>query len=453
MDFLLITQSAAAAALFALALTHLLVWIRATVLWGHFLFALAAAAGGANALAEAYMYRADSIDTMCNAVKLYVATSGVWGIATIVLVAYYSKVGRVGRGLTIAIVITFAIALIMNAFSPASFLYTRITELRQIVLPWDEAMRLPVGDPNPIRILFELASVAFVGVAVDGGVQLWKRGQRTKGVVFAGTVITFIVCFGTHAFFVDTGRLDSPYLSMYGFLALVGLMSFELAGEVMRMAQLTTELKEKELELQSAIELERKRIAGDLHDSVTQTLFSTAAIADALPEVWQRRPEEAMKGLNDLKHLTRGALAEMRTLLLELRPAALLDKKCGTLIKQLCEATAGRSRIAISIDIENDQQLPPDIQFAFYRVSQGALTNIVKHAQASKVEARFKCQDHEVCLEIVDDGCGFDVEGIDGKGMGISIMRERARSIGGDLELTSEPKTGTRLSLVWRSNS
>ena len=76
----------------------------------------------------------------------------------------------------------------------------------------------------------------------------------------------------------------------------------------------------------AALAKERSRIAGDLHDSVTQTLFSTAAIADALPEVWNRYPDEARRGLEELRRLTKGALAEMRSLLLELHPTALLEK-------------------------------------------------------------------------------------------------------------------------------
>ena len=87
------------------------------------------------------------------------------------------------------------------------------------------------------------------------------------------------------------------YLSTYGFLALVGLTSYDLTGEVIHTGELRSKLAQRESDLRTAVADERNRIAGELHDSVAQTLFSTAAIADALPEVWRRRPAEAANDL------------------------------------------------------------------------------------------------------------------------------------------------------------
>jgi len=128
-------------------------------------------------------------------------------------------------------------------------------------------------------------------------IQFWLRGERKRAVVFGTAALVFMLCFGTHAFLVDTSRLDSPYLSTYGFLALVGLTSYDLAGEVIHTGELRSKLAQRESDLRTAVADERNRIAGELHDSVTQTLFSTAAIADALPEVWRRRPAEAANDL------------------------------------------------------------------------------------------------------------------------------------------------------------
>ncbi len=94
------------------------------------------------------------------------------------------------------------------------------------------------------------------------------------------------------------------------------------------------------------------------------------AIADALPEVWDRYPEEARRGLDDLKLLTKGALAEMRTLLLELRPASLLKKRLGELLHQLGGAATGRTRTPVKVEIESDCRLPEEVQVTFYRVAQ-----------------------------------------------------------------------------------
>jgi two-component system nitrate/nitrite sensor histidine kinase NarX len=271
-----------------------------------------------------------------------------------------------------------------------------------------------------------------------------------RAVLFGLAVFGFMGCFGTHAFLVDTGRLDSPYLSTFGFLALVVWMSYELAGEVLKKVQLSSELLQKEEKLRKAVADERTRIAGDLHDSVTQTLFSTAAIADALPEVWDRHPEEARHGLDDLKILTKGALAEMRTLLLELRPAFLLEKTLGELLQQLAGAAAGRTRIPVTVEIDGDGRLPDDVQVTFFRVAQEALHNVVKHARASDAEIRLVCDDRSVALTIQDSGCGFEDNGSTAAGMGLAIMHERVRAIGAQLRIDSSPETGTTVEVRWK---
>ena len=150
--------------------------------------------------------------------------------------------------------------------------------------------------------------------------------------MFGTSVIVFMTLYASHATAVDMGVLDSPYLLTYGFLGVLLVIGYDMSREIVRVSALSQEVQQKEADLRAAVDEERSRIAGDLHDSVTQTLFSTAAIADALPDVWDRYPDEARRGLDDLRQLTKGALAEMRTLLLELHPSALLEKSLGELL-------------------------------------------------------------------------------------------------------------------------
>jgi signal transduction histidine kinase len=268
-------------------------------------------------------------------------------------------------------------------------------------------------------------------------------------VWFGIAIVGFIGCFGTHAFLVDTGRLNSPYLSTFGFLALVGLMSYELAGEVLQKVELSSKVAQKEDDLRTAVAEERNRIGSDLHDSVTQTLFSTAAIADALPEVWDRHPAEARRGLDDLKLLTKGALAEMRTLLLELRPASVLEKTLGELLHQLAGAAAGRTRTPVNVEVDSDCRLPEEVQVTLYRVAQEALHNIIKHAQATEVKIELVCDEQNVALTIRDNGRGFEGNGSVTTGMGLQIMRERVRAIHGQLRVDSSPPKGTTVEVYW----
>jgi len=452
MNYFVTAQYMAAAAFWTVALLHSLVWLRVRGEVVHLLFALMAAAAGAGAVTEAAMYQSSDVETMAASLRWYVAASGAIAITALCFISSYAKVGRFGRILAVALIVVFVLAMIVNHFSPSSFLYTELTGLREVVLPWGERLWLAMGEDNPWRLASELAIAAVVGVVADGCYQLWQRKERRRAIIFAAAVMVFMLCFGTHAFFVDTGRLDSPYLSTYGFLALVGLTSYDLAGDVMRTSELSSKLAQKESDLRTAVADERNRIAGELHDSVTQTLFSTASIADALPEVWRRHPEEAMRGLEDLRQLTKGALAEMRTLLLELHPATLREKDLGALLQQLADSTTGRTRIPIELTVAGHMHFPEDVKIAFYRVTQEALNNVSRHAQAKEVRLSLVCNDPRAALTIWDNGRGFDVDA-NTAGMGMEIMRERIAAIGAELEVHSESQTGTTIKVHWSGKS
>jgi PAS domain S-box-containing protein len=195
---------------------------------------------------------------------------------------------------------------------------------------------------------------------------------------------------------------------------------------------------------------ERSRLARDLHDAVTQTLFSASLIAEVLPRIWERKPEEGQRRLEELRQLTRGALAEMRALLLELRPSALMEAEIEDLFRQLSEAFTGRSRLPVSLKIEGKCQVPADIRIALYRIAQEAMNNIAKHAHASQVELELTCAEHELKLCIQDDGTGFSMEHISSDHLGLGIMKERAEAIGAVLTITSQPGKGTRIEAAWK---
>ena len=200
---------------------------------------------------------------------------------------------------------------------------------------------------------------------------------------------------------------------------------------------------------QAAITAERNRLARELHDAVTQTLFSASLIADVIPRIWKRDPEEGMRNLEELRQLTRGALAEMRTLLLEMRPESLERPDLKTLVNQLADAFIGRVRVPVSLIIEGDCMLRNEVKIVFYRVAQEALNNIAKHSGARQVDIQVIYDPDHVNLCIKDDGLGFDTESIPPGHLGIAIMRERASSIGANLEVDSEVGLGTTVRLNW----
>lgn len=201
-----------------------------------------------------------------------------------------------------------------------------------------------------------------------------------------------------------------------------------------------------------AVTADRTRLARDLHDAVTQTLFSASLTAEVLPDLWDMDVEEAKKSTEELRQLTRGALAEMRTLLLELRPATLMQTRLSDLIKQLCEAFIGRSRLPIELTIDGDCQLPPDVQIAFYRIAQESLNNVFKYARATQVDVRLFLSPTSVHLETSDNGIGFDMATLRPTSLGMRIMSERAEAIGADLHIASTPGSGTCVEMTWNAN-
>jgi nitrate/nitrite-specific signal transduction histidine kinase len=201
----------------------------------------------------------------------------------------------------------------------------------------------------------------------------------------------------------------------------------------------------------AATTAERNRLARELHDAVTQTLFSASLIADVIPRIWRRDPEEGLRSLEELRRLTRGALAEMRTLLLEMRPESLERSDIKSLLTQLADAFVGRVRVPVSLDIRGDCELTHEVKLVFYRVAQEALNNIAKHSGARQVDVHLECQPGQLGLCIKDDGLGFDPGSITPDHLGIAIMRERANSIGARLKVESQVGQGTTVELDWRS--
>lgn len=223
-----------------------------------------------------------------------------------------------------------------------------------------------------------------------------------------------------------------------------------LQQEIEQRIRIERELAEKAAE--EAVTADRTRLARDLHDAVTQTLFSASLTAEVLPELWEMDVQEAKKSTEELRQLTRGALAEMRTLLLELRPSTLTQTRLADLITQLCEAFIGRSRLPIKLNIQGDCQLPAEVQVAIYRIAQESLNNVFKYARATQVDVNLYISETTVNFVTCDNGIGFDMSTAKPTSLGLGIMRERAEAIGAVFQITSAPGEGSCVELTWNRN-
>ncbi len=195
---------------------------------------------------------------------------------------------------------------------------------------------------------------------------------------------------------------------------------------------------------------ERQRLARDLHDAVSQTLWTVSLTADVLPELWERDVREGRRVLGNLRRLTRGALAEMRTLLLELRPAALSEANLDELLRQLAAATMSRKKIDVVVSVRGTRCVPVELKVALYRIAQEALNNVTKHARATRVAVDLVANAAGVDVWIRDNGRGFEVHDGGSDHLGLQIMRERAQAVGAQVVVASRPGHGTTIHVAWK---
>jgi PAS domain S-box-containing protein len=193
---------------------------------------------------------------------------------------------------------------------------------------------------------------------------------------------------------------------------------------------------------------ERQRLARDLHDAVSQTLFAASIAIETLLRIKEKGTPVRLERLEDVHRLIKGAQAEMRTLLLELRPSNVQSTPMSRLLSQLIDAIKGRKRIEIALEFEGEPVLPPEVHLAVYRIVQEALNNITKHSGTKDAWISGRGGDGFIELRVRDAGAGFDTENPKA-GLGLQIMRERAAEIGATFEIWSIVGDGTEIHLRW----
>ncbi len=193
---------------------------------------------------------------------------------------------------------------------------------------------------------------------------------------------------------------------------------------------------------------ERQRLAREMHDSVSQTLFSAQTMAEASLRQWMTNPTQAHSLLKEVYRMVTSALAEMRVLLLELRPASLTQVGLKQLFEQYLQATLANQDIRIHFEIEDLPPLSSDLQIALYRIVQEAVNNVVKHADARTISVRARQSPQALVLTVHDDGRGFSTDDQRPTSLGLNIMRERAESIGAQFNIESNVGQGTKVVLM-----
>jgi signal transduction histidine kinase len=273
--------------------------------------------------------------------------------------------------------------------------------------------------------------------------------QGATLAVAVAAVIAVLATSHAQGAFVEHSPTDSA-LNLQLYITLAALTTFCLAAIVSERRRAALELAEAQRREGERAALERQRIARDLHDSVSQSLFSTTLHVRTAQRALALEGLDATgpvgQELSEVGQLTRGALAEMRALILELRPGALAEEGLVAALTKQASALSAREGLVIEVD-GPDERLPlgPEVEEQLYRLGQEALANVVKHAGASSATVRIAAEEETVLVEVSDDGRGFDPAAVGPEHFGLRSMRGRVADLGGRLEVMSAPGRGTVL--------
>jgi len=194
---------------------------------------------------------------------------------------------------------------------------------------------------------------------------------------------------------------------------------------------------------------ERNRLARELHDSVTQTIFSLTLTAQAARMLLDRDVARAAEQLDRVQELAQDALAEMRSLIGQLRPKTVAEQGLVPALRAHISERKSRAGLNVVLHVEGEKRLPIETEEQLFRIVQEALNNVVKHAHTDRAQVTLDWEDAQVSLVVEDHGAGFDLTciGADASHLGLVGMGERAKALGGTLEIESQPGAGTRITV------
>ncbi len=309
--------------------------------------------------------------------------------------------------------------------------------------------REPWG-PDTLLQLWQAAVILFV---IDALIA-WQYPFRVVIVFALGTglldaVLKAVVFHSNFTYFESTGHfiLSRTLLYLVAGYMIARLMTAQrqqraaLAHANLQLAHYATTLE------QLAVSRERNRVARELHDTLAHTLSGTALELEAVKTLWDVDPAKARALLDRSLSAVRDGLTETRRALQALRAAPLEDLGLSLAVRALAESTAAQIGATLCWQGEAHlDRMPVAIEQCVYRVAQEALENIARHAEAQQIGVKLNQSDHQLNLEVSDNGRGFDVSTVDAdQHFGLKGMRERAELVGGQLEVESRLQHGTTI--------
>lgn len=344
---------------------------------------------------------------------------------------------------------------LISVFSPFkgrfATVFSDITERKKVEKEIESLSRFPSENPNPVMRMNNKNLIIYANKPAKKIIEKLGSRKRSKFLKFLSDSVavgkkdkitepkTVEIKIGELIYgFTITSVKDFDYFNIYGKDITESKKNEKLHYKI---------IKEKTLNE------ERHKLARELHDTVTQTLFSANLIAEVIPKLWKKDPEAVIERLEEVRQLNNVALMEMRTLLYELRPSTLEDEDLGNLLQELVKFVSARSKILIEVKIIGEYKFPVKIELGCYRIAQEALNNIIKHSSATKASLVLEVLPEKLYMDITDNGCGFNDKKITSTNLGLTIIRERAKLIGASISIESTPGKGTRIKVIYNKKS
>lgn len=195
----------------------------------------------------------------------------------------------------------------------------------------------------------------------------------------------------------------------------------------------------------AAVTEERQRLARELHDAVSQQLFAIAMTTAAMKRLVEKNPQRASQQIELVEEMAAAAQAEMRALLLHLRPATLQNKTLKEAILELLDELTRKNTMELTWEIEDVEGLPSGIEDHLFRILQESLSNTLRHARANLISVKLFTLQEQVRMRVSDDGVGFDPDGDKLTSYGLRSMQERVAEVGGSMEIYSAIGKGTQI--------
>jgi signal transduction histidine kinase len=455
MSWVTIVWSMIASAALTLGVIYCMVWYRSRASWAPLLFSLSAVSTAVFAFFELSLMRAETPAEVMWAMKWSQVPIYIWLLSILWFVRIYLGAGRMWLAWTVTGVRT--IYLLIGLLLVPNVIFREV-EVRHIQF-LGESVAVAHGAPSPWQMLGLASAGLMLVFLADTTIISWRGGNRRKGVMVGGSAAFFLLTAILTTSPVVWGGAPAPIVLSVPYMAMIAVMGYELSRDVLRASELVVDLRRSNQQISDLFgrliatqESERTRIARDLHDDVSQRVAALSLMMSGLKRRLSGQPNEAdlQSALTSMQQATTALAEEIRHVSHDLHPSQL---QLGGLVRALlafCSDFEKFHAIKISFtavgaigDVERDTSL------CLYRVTQEALRNVAKHAEARQVRVELSRGPHGIQLSISDDGKGFDEVKMreERHGLGLISIDERVRLLRGTVQIKTRRQGGTRLNV------